>query len=741
MRIVLALPLLLVAGLVRPARAQGVAEVQVTPETLTLGIGQKQDLFAAAFDKQGNLLPTARFAFGSSDTTIARVSPEGTVVGLRAGLARIEVRAQERRVAVAVFVTAPGGTLTAAARDSLATASSAPAVGGLAAAIALDPAALSLLPGETGRFTARPLRGDGTPAAPVALTWKSLRLAVATVGSDGSVTGIAAGEGVIQVVGRGGLGATASVSVAPGDFVLSPPIFAQPPQMVDTLRAVVPLQRNRLIGGGLTWRSADSAVVRVGPTGIVQTLAPGEADVIASGFGQERRTHVIVYRRAEIFFLSPRPASGPVQVPLDGSVTVTARAEAADSSPVPQAPVVWEVGDSAIATFDPGAGRIIAHRLGTTSLTARLTGFDPAIWVIAVVPGDIALDRTRLGLPVGEHTSLAVAFADSQGGARGAPSGVTWLSDRPGIIAVGGDGTVSALAPGHATAMARTPWGRNAWADVFVTGDFLLSTNRQGKGFGIYQGRVGTPDVLTAVLVDTSANLQAVWSPDRTRIAFSSNRLGTYDLYVMDADGRNARALTSDLGSESEPAWTPDGARLIYSSARGGASQLHSIRADGEDMRPLTATPGGNGAAAVSPDGRTIAFTSARDGNQEIYIMDADGSNQRRITATPAREASPRFFPNGDLAYIVDRGGRGGSALVRQPAGSTVSAPLFEEAATIISFALSRDGTRVAYVTGRMAADSRGGTQFALFLRSLTPVGPAAPVSLGPAEQPVTPSF
>ena len=50
--------------------------------------------------------------------------------------------------------------------------------------------------------------------------------------------------------------------------------------------------------------------------------------------------------------------------------------------------------------------------------------------------------------------------------------------------------------------------------------------------------RPDSPDTLLPVLIDGGANVQGVRSPDRTRIAFSSNRAGSYDLYVMDADGR-----------------------------------------------------------------------------------------------------------------------------------------------------------------------------------------------------------
>ena len=53
----------------RPGRtspAQTASEVQVTPETMTLGVGQRQPIFATAYDRQGNLIPSAKFTFWSS---------------------------------------------------------------------------------------------------------------------------------------------------------------------------------------------------------------------------------------------------------------------------------------------------------------------------------------------------------------------------------------------------------------------------------------------------------------------------------------------------------------------------------------------------------------------------------------------------------------------------------------------------------------------------------------------------
>jgi uncharacterized protein YjdB len=721
-----ALGLVLLAAPSLPAQA--VAEVQVTPETVTVGVGQKQTLFVAAFDRQGNILPTARFAFSSSDSTIARVNGEGVVVGLRAGLAKVEARAQDQRAAVAVFVTAPSGA-EPARQDAPADAAASSGAAEPAGTLRIDPAAVTLLPGETRRVTAAPL---------VPLVWRSLKPSVVTVGPDGTLTGVAAGEAVVRASARGGMAATLPVTVAPADFALSAARIVQGPDALDTLRAVVPAQGGRLITGGIAWRSADSSIARVGPTGIMQTLTPGETDIVASGFGQEQRVHVVVYRRPEILLLAPRPAAGPVRVPLGATTLLSARALAGDSTPVPLAPITWEVGDTTIATLDRATGQVTARALGTTSLTARLEGFEPALWVVTVFAGDLVLDHPRLGLAAGARGSLTPRFADTAAG--GPPTGhFDWTTDRPAVAGVTGDGTVTAIAPGRAVITAWAPWGKTASADVFVTGDLLVSSNRAGRGFGIYQLRLAAPDSLLPVLTDTAANVQAVWSPDRSRIAFSANRAGAHDLEVMDADGGNRRVLSAGIGVDGEPAWSPDGSRIVFAAARGGAAQLYSVDAGGGDPRQLTSAPGASTSPAWSPDGHTIAFVSSRDGGYEIYLMDADGGNQRRITNTDTRELAPRFLPNGDLAWVVERGARAGSAIVRQTGPASV-ATLVSVPATILSWSLSRDGATIAYVTGRITSAAASGAAFSLVLQPAAG-GPAVPVRLGPAEQPVTPAF
>lgn len=730
----LSLYLLTVLGLAAPApvvsaQTQTVSEIQVTPETMTLGVGQKQALFAAAYDARGNLIASAKFTFWSSDSLIARVRKDGTVLGVTPGLAKIEARSQGRRASMAVLITGSGPA------DAPGPAVSA------ASALTVDPPAAGLFPGEAIRVTARVLRADGTPGPAARVSWRSLRPEVASVDSAGIIRGVTPGHAVVQASLGNRLTATLPVDVGDPDFILSRSTLTLGPEETDTLRAVVPNQGNREIRGALQWRSSDTSVVTVGPSGIVHARAPGQAEIVAAGFSRERRATVSVHQTPEALVVSPYHSVGPVQVPLRSSRKFTAVAEAADSTPIPEARISWELGDTVVAAFDPASGVLRPKAVGTTTLTARLAGIQPAVWTIQVTTGQIGVEPARVGLAPGQRTTLAAFLRDEQSAAAGRASGVRWSSDRPEVASAREGGVVDALAPGRAQITATTPWGKSASAEVFVVGDLLLTSSRAGN-LGIFQTRTAAPSSLVPLLQDSASNIQAALSPDRTRIAFSSNRAGSFDLYLMDGDGRNVRRLTTDSGNEGEPGWTPNGGQIVYTITRSGTPQIAILPLDGNESRPLTATRVGNQSAVVSPDGRSIAFVSGRDGNPEIYAMDLDGTNQRRLTKTSVRESSPHFFRNGDLAYLVERGGRSkGSTILRLPWGGSLASPVLQSDDPITSFAVSREGDRLAYVVGRSLDGSKGRVDFSFFLQSTAPGSPPVPVLLKLGEQILTPSF
>jgi uncharacterized protein YjdB len=714
-----------VASINTPGRAQTVAEVQVTPETMTLGVGQKQALFATAFDQRGNLIPTAKFSFWSSDSLIAQVRKDGTVVGIKPGLAKIEARSQGKRASLAVLITGsapgdPAGTRTSTA-----------------SVLTLEPPALTLLPGETARIRAQALKEDGTPVPVGRVTIKSLRPDVARVDSGGLVTGTGVGRTILQAASDG-LMATLPVEVAPGDFTVSPASLVLGVDETDTLHALIPNQ-NRELKGLVQWRSSDTSVVGVNSNGVVRGRSAGKAEIIGAAFSQERRVTVAVHPTPDALVVSPHQG-GTLQLPLRSKQQFSAVAEAADSTPLTDVRVNWELSDTLVARFDPATGTLTPKVLGTTTLTARLPGITPAVWTIQVVTGEITIEPSRIGLLVGQRATLSAVPRDQDPSVT-KTAATKWTSDRGEVATVRENGQVEAVAPGHAVITAVTPWGRQASADVFVVADLFLSSNRRGSS-GIYQMRVAGPSAMLPVLVDSATNIQAAIAPDRTRLAFSSNRSGSFDLYVMDTDGQRLRRLTSSAGGEGEPAWTPDGGRVVYTATSGTATQVWIVTTDGGENRQLTTASGGNHSPSVSPDGRTIAFVSARSGNHAIYTMNIDGTNQRRLAKGSGRETNPRYARSGDLFYVVERGGGSkGSRVMRLIAANGNISQVLQTNEPISALAVSLEGDRLAYVVGQIRDAARGKIEFSLFLQATAPGSPPVRVPLQPGEQILSPSF
>lgn len=91
----------------------------------------------------------------------------------------------------------------------------------------------------------------------------------------------------------------------------------------------------------------------------------------------------------------------------------------------------------------------------------------------------------------------------------------------------------------------------------------------------------GAPTLLsdTSLLPFGGADQSPVWSPDGSEIAFQSNRVGRYDVYVLDVATGDQRATTSSDDTELEPAWSPDGSMIVYSNLSDG--HLHVVAPDG----------------------------------------------------------------------------------------------------------------------------------------------------------------
>jgi hypothetical protein len=119
------------------------------------------------------------------------------------------------------------------------------------------------------------------------------------------------------------------------------------------------------------------------------------------------------------------------------------------------------------------------------------------------------------------------------------------------------------------------------------------------------------------------------WAPDGKQIAFDSYTKNGAQIFVMDAEGRNLRQITSGAYDNVVPSWSRDGQSLYFASKRTGNWQIwkHALAAGAETQM----TQHGGFSAFDSFDGRTIYFSKFDHGG--IWSMPASGGAESMLVA------------------------------------------------------------------------------------------------------------
>jgi len=159
------------------------------------------------------------------------------------------------------------------------------------------------------------------------------------------------------------------------------------------------------------------------------------------------------------------------------------------------------------------------------------------------------------------------------------------------------------------------------------------------------------------------------WRPNGSQIAFTSDRYGNDDVYVMDAGGSTPTRLTHHSTDDALGGWTPDGT-LLFTTRRTYAQaewmdEVYQVDADGGTPDRLLDAVGA--APRMSPDGRFVAFekgynrTSKKGyegpANRDVWIYDTENDSYTRITTHPSNDHNPVWTGPRTLLYVSEQSG------------------------------------------------------------------------------------
>jgi Tol biopolymer transport system component len=211
---------------------------------------------------------------------------------------------------------------------------------------------------------------------------------------------------------------------------------------------------------------------------------------------------------------------------------------------------------------------------------------------------------------------------------------------------------------GEQTQLTRPPPGAfDLDATWSFDGERIAFSRHSGRTGGLWlmDARTGEPEPL---LEDEYRNAAPAWTADNERLVFVSNRAGPRNLWEIDVGSRRHRQVTTGPGPDVNPVVSTTG-RLAYAQYR-HQIDLYWGRVDQpqDEHRRLTSTTANNFGGRISPDGRQLLYYSDRTGNYELWLVERETGAERQLTNHPGRDIMADWSPDGrQIVFASNREG------------------------------------------------------------------------------------
>ena len=151
------------------------------------------------------------------------------------------------------------------------------------------------------------------------------------------------------------------------------------------------------------------------------------------------------------------------------------------------------------------------------------------------------------------------------------------------------------------------------------------------------------------------------------KLAFVGERTGKSEIYSSDVFFGEIVRWTGEGKQIVGPRWSPDGSRIVFTSYRTSFPDIYVLELVNRRISLLASFKGTNSGGRYSPNGAQVAMVLSGEGNPEIYVGNAQGRQIRRLTNNQSVEASPAWSPDGSrLVFTSDAAG--GPQLYTMPA-------------------------------------------------------------------------
>jgi Tol biopolymer transport system component/DNA-binding winged helix-turn-helix (wHTH) protein len=240
-------------------------------------------------------------------------------------------------------------------------------------------------------------------------------------------------------------------------------------------------------------------------------------------------------------------------------------------------------------------------------------------------PQQIIDDEWKEHDPIWSSDGQKIAFASDRGNQKG-----IWIMPSFG-------GTPELVAPLNSAGHRLQNWSKDKSKIYYESEGNFFALNVQSKEIS----------QLTNFNPANSAAANFFLSPDETQIVYTDTVNGQSDVFVMPAQGGSAKQITNDPETDNVPVWLPDGKGIAYSSNRNGIYQIFVIYLDGRAPLPVIFGDNDCFVGDISSDGSRILYRAARE-DSDLWRIKLDGSEDKQVTDGVNIELWPAISPDGN---------------------------------------------------------------------------------------------